>query len=407
MVSTPQNSGLATRFAAPARLLAARLSRLRPTHSAEPVRLADRLPAVPALLDGRVHVPVLDVASEITACAQISATYAQMAAEDRWKQLLDAMCDADQSRASAPGGHRLADLISRGARASLTKALEKRDWETADAEIDRFEAVRSAHPDGYGAAHLLAQAHLDIGWARRSAEPGPGVPRDIWQLFLNHTALAEAALDDLDPIQEMSPLLAGTRYFLVRGIEDGESLFRDWYEDWSDLDPTNPAPHNAHAAHLLPNWFGTLVDFDREARAAMARTAHCSGASAYAVLYLAAAETHGAYPEGMDLPLFLGGLMDFYRATCCQYRANIVAGALTELHHSYAQDAKPGSARLTVLRDALAEHLRENLREFHLPAWENGQSCIQYALEQVFAKELARGEHIYVGAEGLTSHLPA
>ncbi len=99
--------------------------------------------------------------------------------------------------------------------------------------------------------------------------------------------------------------------------------------------------------------------------------------------------------------------MDYYRATGCQYRANIVAGTMTELLHSYSIDAQPGSSRMKLVHNTLTEHLRENLREFHLSAWENGQDCIRFALEQVFAKELARGEHVYVGPEGLTSHLPA
>ena len=69
----------------------------------------------------------------------------------------------------------------------MTATLARRDWPAAEAEIDRLAAVQSAHPEDYVAAHLLAQAHLDYGWARRSAEPGPGLPREVWQAFLHHT----------------------------------------------------------------------------------------------------------------------------------------------------------------------------------------------------------------------------
>lgn len=404
MVSTPQLSGLTTRLAGPARLLAARLGQLaRParSHAAPPE------PARPgALLEGRLHVPILAVSSEATSWDRSVSAYATIAAEERWGDLLAALRAADHDRSGAPGGRRLASLISQGARKPLALALARHDWIMAEAEIDRLAAVQAAHPQDYAAAHLLAQAHLDLGWTRRSAEPGPGLPREVWQAFLHHTALAEAALETFDPLEEMSPLLAGTRYLLVRGIEDGEALYRDWYEDWSDLDPTNPEPHSTHAAHLLPHWFGSLGTFDDEARAALARTQHCSGASAYAVFYMAAAESLGDLPPRMNLELFLLGLKDFYRATGCQYRANIVAATLTELDHTLSSDATPKSRRRQMAREALETHLRENLREFHLSAWENGEAGIQYALGQVFEKEIARGEHIFVGPEGLAARLP-
>ncbi len=308
MVSTPQISGLATRLAAPARLLATRLSRRKP---AETEAVSGDLPppaALPALpMEGRLHVPVLDRAPEAEAWAKTVDSYAAMARDERWSQLLDDLRAADQARTAAPGGRRLALLISEGARADLARALSARDWSAAKAEVERLEAALAPHAESYVAAHLVAQARLDLGWARRSAEPGPGVPREVWQDFLHQTALAEAALDAFDPIEEMSPILAGTRYLLVRGIEDGDALFRDWYEDWSDLDLTCPDAHMTHAVHLMPQWFGSLSSFDDEARAAMKRTEHGSGASAYAVFYLAAADQLGTHPPRMDLPLFLAG----------------------------------------------------------------------------------------------------
>ncbi len=408
MVSTPQISGLATRLAAPARLLATRLQRRGRGRAEADLPEADRkapADATPLPLDGRLHAALRARSPESEAWEFTIRTYAAMAREERWSQLLADLRSADQARTAAPGGRRLAELISAGARADLTAALAARTWDAAMAEVERLEAALAPHAESYVAAHLVAQARIDLGWARRSAEPGPGVPRDVWQFFLHQTALAEAALEGFDPIEEMSPVLAGTRYLLVRGIEDGDTLFRDWYEDWSDLDLTNPDAHMAHAVLLLPHWFGSAATFDDEARAAMKRTEHGSGAAAYAAFYMAVSDHLGALPQKMDLPLFLAGLMDYYRATGCQYRANIVAAAMTELLHSYTQDA-PGSSRTKLVLNTLTEHLSENLREFHLSAWENGENCVRFALEQVFARQLARGEHIYVGPEGLISHLP-
>ena len=399
MVTTPQIPGLATRLAAPARLLATRLG-----HLARAPRRSGPVP-LPAgtLLDGRLHVPVLEASPESALWAAARAEYAALAAAGRWAELFAALRRADRDRTAAPGGRRLAALVSEGARAPLAQALARRDWPAALAGIDLLADVQAAHEDDPMAAHLLAQAHLDYAWARRGAEPGPGVPREVWQEFLHHTALAEAALGAFDPIEEDSPLLAGTRYLLVRGIEEGDAHCRDWYEDWSDLDPTNPEPHLTHAVHLLPPWFGALTAFEDEARAALRRTRHCTGASAYALFHLAAAEVLGDLPPRVDEALFVAGLIDHFHASGCQYRANVVAAALTELLHGLAE--APAPRRLAV-QEALDDHLRNEVREFHLPAWENGAAGISYALEQVFGRELARGAHVHLGPEGLGTRLP-
>ena len=128
MVSTPQLSGLTTRLAAPARLLAMRLGRKsRPSAKAaapEPEASTAALPPV-GILAGRLHVPVLETPSEAVVWNDIIGKFALLAKEERWEQVLQALRDADQQRSSAPGGQRLAKFISQGARAELTAALER------------------------------------------------------------------------------------------------------------------------------------------------------------------------------------------------------------------------------------------------------------------------------------------
>jgi hypothetical protein len=411
MALTPPPARLATLAAAPARVLAAGIGAvLRRPHGA-PARAPGpaAAPVPPPLppLGARLRVPVLAQAPQTEACARIVAAHAALAAEDRWAELLAGLARADAARAAAPGGARVATLASEGARAALGLALSRADWAAAAGEIDRLTAVAAAHADDPMAAQILAQAHLDLGWARRGvALADPGTAQG-WRDFLAHTAAADAILDRFDPIACDSPLLAGTRYRLLRGIEDGEEMFRDWYEDWSDLDPTSPEPHALHAVHLLPDWFGSFAEFDAEARAAARRTAHLSGAAAYAVFYLAGAEALGHPPPLMDLDLFLRGLVDHQRATGCQFRANVVAGVLTELLHGYEIDAAPGSPRARMVRGVLQSLVKGDLREFHLSAWENGEACIHYAMEQVFGADLARGAEIHPGPAGLEARLPA
>ncbi|MFZ1467497.1 MAG: hypothetical protein WAT09_00800 [Paracoccaceae bacterium] len=395
MVFTLPLSGLTPRTGVLARLFAARQG--RGVASAAVMEM-------PSLAQ-RLHVPVLAQSDETAAGLAIRASYAAMAAAGQWDGLLAALRIADQARSVGPDGQRLAILISQGARDALGQSLARRDWPAAATDLGVIAAVQGQHPGDYTAAHLLAQAHLDLGWARRStsASTDADVPRAGWLAFLHQTALAEAVLEPFDPLQEMSPLLAGTRYLLVRGLEDGEELYLDWYEDWSDLDPSDAAAHAAHAVHLLPNWFGTYALLDQQARAAMARTRAATGAAAYAVFHLSATEALGDLPVRVDLALFVQGLQDFAGQTGCQHRANIVADALSELDHSLAEDVDCDPASRQLVRAALGRHLRDHLREFHFATWQNGHPCMHYAVTQVFGDELARGEHIFVGPKGLVA----
>jgi len=410
MVSTLQLSGLGTRFAGSARLFASQLGR-KGDAAQTPDMAPTATPPQPNLM-ARIHIPLLNRPPEADLWDQTVAEFAALAADQRLAEVLAALRAADQSRSTCAGGRSCSTLISRGARQALTTALTVAQtsgtWQMAEAEVANIAAMQSAHSQDYTAACLLAQAHLDFGWARRCAASGKAgdVPRELWKTFLRHTALAEAALERFDPIEESSPLMAGTRYLLIRGMEDGEELCRDWYEDWSDLDPANPEPHSTHAPHLLPHWFGTLAGFDGEAVTATKRTRASTGAAAYALFYLAATDALGDLPPGLDMPLFLQGLADYQAATGCQYRANIVTAALADLDHSLSQDAN-GSRRHQEVRKALDGHLRNTLREFHLSTWNKDQALILYALSRVFADDLAGGAHLHSGPFGLIARRPS
>ncbi len=106
MVSTPQISGLATRLAAPARLLATRLQRRGRGRAEADLPEADRkapADATPLPLDGRLHAALRARSPESEAWEFTIRTYAAMAREERWSQLLADLRSADQARTAAPG----------------------------------------------------------------------------------------------------------------------------------------------------------------------------------------------------------------------------------------------------------------------------------------------------------------
>lgn len=358
------------------------------------------------LVLSRLDATVMRVGPEATEWHCVRADHAAMADAGEWADLLEALRYADQERSMASGGRRVAALISEGVRSSLTAALAGQDWRAARAELDRFEAVMAMHPESYAAAHLLAQAHLDIGAAMLAAAGQGQLSRDLTTEGTVHYATAEDILTAFDPIEQLSPLLAGSRYLLVRGIEDGRALCRDWFEDWCDLDPEDAIVHATHAVHLLPDWFGTLGAFEKEARRAATITAGSTGRAAYAIFHMAAADALGDLVPTLDLEFFIEALGDYQDATGCQHRANVVASLLTRMVHDYRAAGPAANWQLTKARAALSNVIWNRLREIHLDSWTQGADGLAYALAEVFGPALQRGARIVRWGEGLGSRIP-
>ena len=354
----------------------------------------------------RLDVPVMLRGLEATEWDCARADHAALADAGEWADLLDALRFADEDRSMASGGRRVMHLISEGARTELRAAVDRRDLAAALAELRRFEAVCQMHPKDHAAAHLLAQTLIDIGTLERDLAARGPLSHDLWIDSAAHFQAAEVLLDQFDPIELMSPLLAGTRYLLVRGIEDGASLCRNWFEDWCDLDPEDDVAHATHAVFMMPGWFGSLSAFEKAARRAMTMTQSVTGKAAYAIFHLSAADTLGDVLPTLDVELFIKALADYQSATGCQHRANIAANVLTELVHGYHRMGPSASFQLTKARSALSDVMWNRLREVHLESWTHRADGLAYALCEVFGPALQRGARISRRAEGLVARVP-
>jgi hypothetical protein len=354
----------------------------------------------------RLDVPVMRQGAEMIEWQCIRDDHAAMAGRGEWGDLMDALRYADQDRTMASGGRRVAPLISEGIRTSLAAAIAAQNLDAMAAELRRFEAVFQLFPEDPAAAHLLAQTLIDIGTAKRDLAAKGQLSRDLWADSAAHFDAAEALLDEFDPIEQMSPLLAGTRYLLVRGIEDGASLCRDWFEDWCDLDPEDAMVHRTHALHMLPGWFGSLAAFEKEARRAAAMTHATTGRAAYAVFHLAAIEALGDALPTLDLAFFAEALADYQSATGCQHRANVAANVLVELVRDQSGRGPAAGYHLTKARIALSDVLWNRLHEVQLDLWTRGADGLALALGEVFGPALARGARICRRGEGLMTRVP-
>jgi hypothetical protein len=349
----------------------------------------------------RLDAPVLRLGPEKTEWQCIRDDHAAMAAAGEWSDLLEALRFTDQERVMASGGRRVAPLISDGMRAGLSRAIAKADWDAARVELFELEAVFEANPEDYCAAQVLAQAHVDLTSAKRDRAAQGQLSREDWAESTAHFARAEELVTLFDPIEEMSPLLAATRYALLRGIEDGGSVCREWYEDWCDLDPEDAGAHAAHAVNMLPGWYGSLTAFEREARRAVRLTQGVTGKAAYAVFHLAAVEALGDLLPTLDYEYFFEALSDYQTATGCQYRANVAANLLSRMAKGFRKDGSPAAYQLTKTRAALSDVLWNRLREVHLDCWTEGADSLAFALAEVFGPALSRGARIVRRGDGL------
>ena len=360
------------------------------------------------LLDGltadqvlaRVDVPVMRVGPEKTEWQCVRDDHAAMAAAGEWPDLLEALRYTDQERIMASGGRRVAPLISEGMRSGLIGAIARGDWTAARAELALLEDLYDSNPEDYCAAQVLAQAHVDLANAKRLPTAAQ-LTREAWAEAAAHYEQAEHLVTLFDPIEEMSPLLAATRYALVPGIEDGGSVCREWYEDWVDLDPEDAAVHAAHAVNMLPGWYGSLSAFEKEARRAVRLTDGVTGKAAYAVFHIAAAEALGDLAPTLDHEYFFEALADFQSATGCQVRANVAAHLLAGMAMAFRRAGPTAAWHLTKTRAALSDVLWNRLREIQLDCWDSGNQTLAFAMAEVFGPALKRNARIVRRGDGL------
>jgi hypothetical protein len=319
---------------------------------------------------GRLDVPVMRVGAEKTEWQCIRDDHAAMAAAGEWNDLLEALRYTDQERVMASGGRRVAPLISEGMRAELATALSRKDWTAALAQVEALEGLYDRNPDDYCAAQV-------------------------------HFERAETLVTLFDPIEELSPLLAATRYNLIPGIEDAAEICREWYEDWVDLDPEDAAVHAAHAVNMLPGWYGSLSSFEREARRSVRLTSGVTGKASYAVFHIAAAGALGDLSPTMELEFFLEALHDYQVATGCQHRANEAANLLSGMAMEFRKDGADSSYQLTKTRAALSDVLWNRLREIQMDCWTRRTENLAFAMAEVFGPALKRGARIVRRGDGL------
>ena len=354
------------------------LSKLRPTwrNTATPKRPLSSPRSTPGAQSRRLDLPEKPTSAEDSLRQQIETRGQFLARQDRWDELGEEIRAADQSRDRTPGGMGLADLLARGARLDVVQPVEQILSDPAllpqhapREGISALEEVLEDHPEDFGVALVLIQAHIDFAWVWRGEGWHDALPPQRQHSFLRHMARAEALLDRFSPFEHDSPALAACRCALLAAAVEPDARLADDYEDLIDLDPGNPRHMRAFGNHLLPRWFGSYQMLEVEARRIALMTQDLWGAGGYAWVYLDALSVDPGALELLDADFFLDGMRDILERAPDQHVVNTWAAFCAVTLPALPAHRRATREGLSRLRAALDWIQRDHLQELHPLIW--------------------------------------
>lgn len=380
------------------------------------------------VLNGALIVPCPDPTAEERARDGHQSRGLNLARQENWEHLSQAIANAERNRTKTIGGMSVAELLAFGARSDVVGAAEHallsgkpaRDAPLL-AGIEALEEVLDEHKSDPAIAAIVAKAHMDIGWAWRGTGWAIEVPLQNREAFDAHFDRAADIVAEFDTKHIDSPLLASTTCALNAGKGGPVRTIISDYDRWINFDPYNPQAMRAMGSHLLPRWHGDYDHLERQARRTAARTYDVWGIGAYTWVMFDAISTDTEACARLDLNYFLDGLSDILRQCPDQYTVNLLASycAITmgstptghdEADYIRAQIAEAGmwvvKDHLTELHPMLWAHAArgfDNALKVRCPdrfAASGYSDALRY-LTDLFRRELASGQQVAFTEHGV------
>ena len=326
-------------------------------------------------LEDGLDIPIRDLTAEYDAGRAAQDRGLFLARQDRWGELAQEIRAADAARSASPGGVPLAELLAFGARCDVVHAVEHALAEGAgetDAAllsgIMALEAVRQEHRHDPYVNLVVAQAHIDIGWAWRGTGEAAALPALNRQRCAAHFGRAARLLQPFDATALDSPAIAAAQCALLARRLDATPDLADRYGDLIDLDPQNFRAMRALGAHLLPRAGGSLEALELEARRTAARTEATWGAGGYAWVCFDAIAQDPAACTQVDGDFFIDGLRDIVAARPGQEMINLLAAYCAVTLRQGSAEAAADNPRARIA-DCAGWLIRDHLTELHPLIW--------------------------------------
>ncbi len=385
-------------------------------------------PQPPQAFDQALSIPCPDPTGEDSARDANQNHALRLVRQEEWVELSMQMAHVDRERAKTDGGMPIAELLAYGARSDVVSAAEHallsgrpdRDAPLLTG-IEALETVHAEYPDDPMIAAIVAQTHMDIGWAWRGTGWDIEVPLRNREAFSAHFDRASDILDAFKDAAAKSPFLSGTICALNAGQGASTRKVVADYEAWMDLDPHNARAMRAMGGHLLPRWHGTYDRLELEARRTAARTFDVWGSGGYTwVMFDAIAADTDACAR-IDLDFFLDGMHDILRNTRDQHIVNLLAAYCANTMGATPTGHDEADYVRAQIADAGRWIVREHLKELHPMLWAHAARGFDNALRvrcpdrfaasgyadalryltDMFRRELASGKRIVFTENGV------
>ena len=299
-----------------------------------------------------------------------------LARQEDWEALSALIRHADLMRDLTPGFMPVAELMAYGARADVILAAEHALMDGKPAKdaplmagIEALEHVLAEHPNDHIIAAIVAQTHMDIGWAWRGTGWDAEIPTRNREAFAAHFDRASDIVEQYSGKTSNSPFLAATCCALLANAEQEEHSVANHYEILIDLNPGNPKSMRSMGNHLLPRWFGSYAELELEARRTAARTQKLWGAGAYAWVQFDAITYDDQACANLDVPFFVEGLRDILARRPNAYTANLLAAyCANSIGQAISGNDQADHNRAQIAKCA---HwiIRDHLTELHPMIW--------------------------------------
>jgi hypothetical protein len=377
--------------------------------------------------EAALTIPCPDPTAEERARDAHQARGQKLARLEDWARLTAEISDADANRLKTDGGTPVAELLAFGARSDVVSAAEHalisgRPARGAPllAGIEALEEVLDEHPDNWVLAVIVAQAHMDIGWAWRGTGWDVEVPTRNREAFAAHFDRAFDIISPFDATALNSPLIAATSCALSSGRGGHVRHIVAQFENWIALDPKNPRAYRTFGAQLLPRWHGDYPRLELEARRAAGRNHDIWGAGAYTWMMFDAISSDSAACARVDIDFFLDGLRDILNHAPDQHTVNLLAAYCANTMGATATGADETDYVRHQIAAAAAWIVRDYLCELHPLIWAHAargfdnalrvrcpdrfaasghSDAIRY-LSDLFRRELASGQSVVFTEKG-------
>ena len=331
-------------------------------------------------------IPVVRNDPDLVAHSAVANRVSDLFARCEWAQLSLEIKTWERRLDATPGGTRHHDIAVETCLLPLQSCLDEAgrtsldDLAEAEEMVADYVARHHEATDDHVHAVIAACAHMLVGDNCR-AEFWPEAQKErAYRHQARHFLKARAILSKYDATSMMSPLLAGANYELALGTPDGQVRLPKMFEDWIDLDPSNPTIYAVHMPQLLGDGPIRLKALQDEANNAEERTRETLGVGGYALCVLPAMIDCPELRDHVDYERLATGLLDLARLSGTQADVNWAAATL-------AQEANHGDeARQQVLQTAFDTLVRRHLGVIYPRLWHIPLEDIRALLAETFKR---------------------